>query len=222
MAATPTISRDTLSQQTRSLVRDRLLRGDFAGARLNESEIALEIGVSRTPLREALRALEQEGLVYSQPGQGFYALPLSVDEVREIYPILWTLEVLALRLRPALTDEELTRLATINTTLESAGADPLRALALDTEWHADLLTPCANKRLLEQITSLKRAAHRYEYAYMQEANRLTISAAQHRQIIDALRKGDVGRAAAALEANWRITLEATDAWLLERSGGAAR
>ena len=210
------LARDTLRQQARALLRQRLLEGHLPPGRINESQLSTEIGISRTPLREALLGLEQEGLLESTPGQGFYALPLSVQEVREIYPVLWTLEALALRLRPLPGAAELDELAAINERLEKSVADPLQALRYDTEWHAALLHPCANRRLLDTIAKLKQAAYRYEYAFMREARRVTISAGQHRQIIAALQNRDVAHAITRLEENWRVTLEVTDAWLTAR------
>lgn len=209
--------RDTLRQQAREFLRSQVLRGGFGPGRLNESEIALQIGISRTPLREALRGLEEEGLLYSIANQGFYVKPLSVEEVREIYPLLWNLESLALRLGGPVPADRLTRLAGLNERLETSAQHPEEALTLDTEFHAELLSGCTNGRLKEMIATLKRAAYRYEFAYMQQANRVTVSASQHRTILAALAGGDIAKAMDGLESNWRVTLEATEEWLASRS-----
>jgi DNA-binding GntR family transcriptional regulator len=211
------LSRDTLRQQARSLIRQRLLEGYFPPGRLNESEIAAQIGISRTPLREALLGLEREGLLSSQPGQGFYLPPLSGREIEEIYPILWTLEALALRLSDVPEPSELDALVAINVALKTAATTPADALRLDNEWHARLLHRCGNGRLILEIGQLKQAAYRYEYAFMQEANRVTRSAVQHDEIIDALRSRDLDRATVRLEDNWRATLTLTGDWLANRS-----
>jgi len=82
----------------RRIVLERIVSGTLApGVRIKEARLAEELGTSRTPLREALIKLEQEGFVRSELAHGFTVEPISGREVREIYPLLWTLETLALR-----------------------------------------------------------------------------------------------------------------------------
>src|SRR4028119_956924 len=95
---TMTITRVPLREQVHHAIIGRILREELApGARLSDSALAGELGVSRTPVREALLRLEREGFLEVDVGRGFFVKPLSAGEVREVYPILWTLEVLALR-----------------------------------------------------------------------------------------------------------------------------
>lgn len=210
----PQIKRETLRIRARVVVRDQVLEGRLPPtARINESELATRIGVSRTPLREALLGLEKEGLLVSAAGRGFFVRPLSVEDVREIYPVLWTLESLALRLRGIPRPAELAMLRRINARLEARLSKPPQALKLDTDWHRTLLRPCQNRRLLLMIRDLKRAAYRYEYAFMQQSNRVIVSVEHHRRIIDALEHGDMDRAVETLMENWRVTLECTERWL---------
>jgi DNA-binding GntR family transcriptional regulator len=208
------IKRETLRTRVRTLLRDHLLEGQLPPAsRINESEVSARFGVSRTPLREALLGLEKEGLLDHVAARGFFVRPLSVEEAREIYPVLWTLESLALQSRGFPTAIELSTLRKINTRLEARLSKPREALTLDTEWHRTLLRPCRNKRLLLIIRDLKRTAYRYEYAYMQHSNRVIGSVDQHRRIMDALEKGDMNQAVETLTENWRVTLECTERWL---------
>ena len=91
-------TRAPLREDVRQIILDRILSGELPpGCRITESRLAAELGVSRTPLREALFNLESEGFVRSDLARGFSVAPLSVREVRESYPILQTLEVLAFR-----------------------------------------------------------------------------------------------------------------------------
>jgi DNA-binding GntR family transcriptional regulator len=211
---TAIIKRETLRIRVRTLLRDHLLEGQLPPAsRINESEVAARFGVSRTPLREALLGLEKEGLLDHAAGRGFFVRPLSVEEAREIYPVLWTLESLALQLRGFPDAAELSTLRKINTRLEAHLSKPREALTLDTEWHRTLLRPCHNKRLLLMIRDVKRAAYRYEYAFMQHSNCIVGSVDQHRDIMDALGKGDMNHAVEMLKENWRVTLECTEKWL---------
>ncbi len=187
-------------------IRERLLRGDPAPGRpVNESRLAAELGVSRTPLREALFLLEHDGFVRSDLARGFSVLPLSAREVREVYPIIWGLECLALRATTGSVDTA--AIERINGALGRAG-DPAQALDADTHWHATLLGACPNGRLLRTLASLKDVAFRYEYAYMRAPDLIEVSVAQHRAISRALAARDVARAVALLEAHWQAGMEA--------------
>jgi len=210
------ISRKNLRHDAQDVLRHQLLEGRLEG-RLNECELSVELGISRTPLREALLGLEKEGLVVAAPGKGFSVVPLSEQELSEVYPILWTLECLALRLRGLPTASEFAALTQINDRLEAKLHQPAVALQLDTEWHTALLKPCANERLKEAIRHLKQSAYRYEYAYMQEARRVIGSVGQHRRILAALKRRDLDAAVATLEENWRVTLEIAGQWLAQKS-----
>ena len=87
-----TITREPLREQVHRAIVGRILREDLApGARISDSVLAQELGVSRTPVREALLRLEREGFLDVDVGRGFFVKPLSAGEVREVYPILWTL-----------------------------------------------------------------------------------------------------------------------------------
>jgi len=188
-------------------VRERILRGDPAAGRpVNESRLAAELGVSRTPLREALFLLEHDGFIRSDLARGFSVLPLTAREVREIYPILWTLECLALRSiqQPA----GVVALERINRRMEMGAANPAGTLDADIQWHAALLHGCPNAHLLRMIASLKHVTFRYEYAYMRAPALIATSLAQHRAIGQTLETGDVAQAVALLEGHWRVGMEA--------------
>lgn len=211
---TSRILRIPLRSEVKRLLLEGLLHGDPApGSAVNETELSVKLGVSRTPLREALLALERERFIGSDPGKGFYVVPLTAREVEEIYPIIWTLEGLALRSTGVVRPARLEELARINGQLERAKAAPDAALRSDRLWHDTLLAGCANQRLLESIQDLKNQAHRYEYAYMKHSGKLITSVEQHREIIEALRDGDRRRAISLLERNWRVSLEFLIPWL---------
>src|SRR6516164_2816173 len=91
------INKKPLREDVHALLRERIVSGGLMpGNRLQDVQLAAELGVSRTPVREALLRLEGEGLVESDPNRGFFVAPLSRKEVLEIYPIVWSLECLAL------------------------------------------------------------------------------------------------------------------------------
>lgn len=176
------------------------------GGRVVESRLAEELGVSRTPLREALFRLEREGFVRHDLARGFSVQPLSEQEVEEVYPMLWTLEGLALRSSGALVASVLPELERHNQALAQAAQDQARRL--DALWHRTLLSRCPNQRLLGTLEGLRRTVQRYERLYMQDPSLIALSVGQHREVAGALRQGDVDKAVDKLAANWRFGMEA--------------
>ncbi|HEX6750962.1 MAG TPA: GntR family transcriptional regulator [Longimicrobium sp.] len=209
-----TITRVPLREQVHRAVVDRILREELPpGSRISDSVMAQELGVSRTPVREALLRLEREGFLEVDVGRGFFVKPLSLAEVRETYPILWTLEVLALRLSPPPERETVAEMDRINRELAEAGDDPERRIDLDVAWHAAMVSGCPNGRLLELIASVKAVVRRYEYAYMQSSGHIHVSTRAHDDIARALERGDVDAAVSLLEANWRFGMEEFVEWM---------
>jgi DNA-binding GntR family transcriptional regulator len=210
----PPVIRAPLRQEIRRIVLDGILRGALGpGTDVNEAALAASLGVSRTPLREALLGLEMEGFLKSDVGRGFSVVPLTERDVEEIYPLLWTLESLALRAAGAIPAEKRRQLAEINAQLEASAADAEAALALDRRWHDALLSSCRNQHLLDFIGGLKDLAHRYELAYMKHSGKVILSVEQHRGVLAALERGDVEKAAAHLEENWKVSQHFLIPWI---------
>lgn len=214
---TMTITRVPLREQVHHAIVGRILREELApGSRISDSALAGELGVSRTPVREALLRLEGEGFLEVDVGRGFFVKPLSAREVREAYPILWTLEVLALRTSPPPSRERVADLARLNAELAEAADDPERRIELDIEWHRTLLAECGNDRLMEMIAEIKAVIRRYEYAYMQNSEHVPVSTSTHERIARAVEAGDVEEAVPLLESNWRFSMEELLEWLERR------
>jgi DNA-binding GntR family transcriptional regulator len=164
--------------------------------------------VSRTPLREALFRLEQAGFLHADLARGFTVIPLTAREVREIYPIIWALECLALTTIGRVERVPLADLEQINEELARTQDDPAARLTLDLRWHEALVQQCPNRRLLQMIASLKQVAYRYEWAYMHETVLAAASVEQHRGIMEALSRGDLAQTSARVEENWRFGMNA--------------
>lgn len=207
-----------LRADIRRQVLDQILHGKIApGAHIIEATLASELNVSRTPLREALSQLEQEGFVTSSRDRGFFAAGMTEREVREIYPILSALESLALRLAGKgvlLSIEELTK---INNQLKKTHK-PKDSLVLDTRWHETLIAYCPNQRLKDFISYSRLIAWRYELIYMKEEKLIDVSFKQHAAIIEALEAGDTETATVRLEENWRFGMDV----LLLRLNGSSK
>jgi DNA-binding GntR family transcriptional regulator len=203
----PSAKSSRLRQNLRSTLLRRIVAGELeAGKPINESHLATQLKVSRTPLREALLQLEQEGFIRSDERRGFSVERLSAREIREVYPMIWTLEGLALRSSAVCAHLLVLELARVNS--EFARARTLeRALDLDCRWHERLTSQSQNRRLLETISALRLGIRRYEMVYMADTRLLPESVAQHNAIIDDLKQHDVEAAIKGLEKNWRFGME---------------
>jgi DNA-binding GntR family transcriptional regulator len=192
--------RDEIVDRLRSLV----VTGELApGGRINESILSRELGVSRTPLREALLLLVGEGLVVCEPARGFVASPLTVAQAREVFPILAALEVLALRSGGGVALHKLDHLLGLHADYQTA-TGPTEARSVDEQWHALLTSGCSNGALQEQLSRWRSVERRYSLA----TSDLNGSwphpplVFQHEAVMEAIDAGDLDEACAALERHW--------------------
>jgi DNA-binding GntR family transcriptional regulator len=196
-----------LRQKLHSTLLHWIVSGELeAGKPVKESRLAAELKVSRTPLREALLQLEGEGFVRSDERRGFSVERMSPRELGELYPMIWTLEGLALRSNAVCAHLPVEDLQWINFELAKT-RNILRALQLDTRWHEQLTGQSRNTRLNETLAALRMALRRYERVYMSDARLVLESAAQHDAIIRALKERDIERAIKGVEENWRFGME---------------
>lgn len=193
------VRRTTLRAETREALRARILDGRLPpGANLRERDLSEALGVSRTPLREALLGLAAEGLLRLEAQRGFFVTDLTVAEAREIYPLIWTLESLALqRGAPA----EVEALAAINARFRRA-EDAQQALAWDRAWHEQLVRQTGAARTAAVLEPLRTAAARYEYRFFSGRNAILESARQHDAIGLALKRKRHADAARLIQQNW--------------------
>lgn len=173
------------------------------GDEINEMELAAELGVSRTPLREALIALETQGQVRSEHGRGFRFAPLSAREFEELGPVISTLESLALDLTPVDALMEIGgKLADLAAEFAEDSAQHDLVMRRDVEWHNLMISGCHNSHLIDVIDGLRLAIHRYESLLMPDEVRVLRVSQEHSQIARHLIAGRVPEAIAALEVNW--------------------
>jgi DNA-binding GntR family transcriptional regulator len=202
------ISRQPLRADVYQALLGLILQGDLApGQRLRDTDLAARLGVSRTPVREALLRLEREGFLSSQLHQGFSVKPLAEDEIRDLYPLVGLLECSALERLPALPADQLARLEEAGEALRQAGADPLDRIELDQAWHRALLAGCPNQHLLRILADLKQILFRYEYAFMQVSQWVEESTHEHQAIARALEQDRRAEAARLLDRHWHRTMQ---------------
>jgi DNA-binding GntR family transcriptional regulator len=199
-----TIARTPLGEQVYLEILQRIQRGDIpVGSKLRDAAIAAELGVSRTPVREALIRLARDGVLAASTGRGFRLAPLEPAELREIGSILASLEPLALEQSAEPSAAQLDRLTAIVRRLEQTRGDIAGCIELDDEFHRVLLEGCPNRRLLSLVGTLRRSLRRYLHHYLDRGGRVSLSTLQHARIAEALRKGDRAAARQLLERKWR-------------------
>lgn len=203
------LPKDRAPENVAETIRQMVVSGELsAGAKVNEVELAETLSISRTPLREALRALETEGFVRSEHNRGFWIAALESDEVRELYPIMWTLEKLAVSDGWLLLRGRIEILREINALFGKKGISAKQAARRDEEFHAELVGNTTNSELRSMIASLKRRISRYEAVYMGERGLPTVSYDHHEKIISSINKGDLPKTLSTLEENWRYGMDA--------------
>jgi DNA-binding GntR family transcriptional regulator len=169
-----------------------------SGAQLLEQEAALRLGMSRTPVREAMVRLQQEGMVEIRPRHGMRVLPVSLDDMREIYDMLTVLEALAAR-RAA--ERGITK--SVLAALEGAVRDMDQALArddreawaeADTRFHALLVAASGSQRLEGAIANVVDQSSRARRLTLQLRPKPTASNEDHRAVVEAIKARDGNRA----------------------------
>jgi DNA-binding GntR family transcriptional regulator len=214
--------RGNISDSVADAVRNMIVDGRVpAGQRINEVHLSQQLGVSRTPLREALARLAHEGALEAFPRIGYFVRPLTVEEFEQIYSIRPILEPEALRLAGLPSSKQMQRLAEINRRIEKA-RDADEIIGLDDEWHLQLVAACPNKVLIELIKQFARRTRRYEIALMRERGNVLASLTNHKAIMAALRKRDIDAACGALLTNLQTGRKPIMDWLVTRDAERAK
>jgi DNA-binding GntR family transcriptional regulator len=163
----------------------------FPGERLNEAILAKELGVSRTPLREALNRLSAEGFLTFSVNQGFFRKPLDVKEIFDLYEFRRQMEMAAVRLAvERASDEQLLELERFAQQSAEANANRTseEVVSLDEEFHERLITLTGN---IEMRNSLRNVNDRIQYVrWLDMDGRRSETQTQHKEIVHALRARD--------------------------------
>ncbi|NLK72569.1 MAG: GntR family transcriptional regulator [Clostridiales bacterium] len=175
-------------------LRGAILNGTLKpGERLMEMDLAEKLGVSRTPIREAIRKLELEGLVVMEARKGAYVADVSVKETVEILEVRSVLEGLAASLAAKrITEEELERLYKISQDFNEAVKvnDMKKMIENDTRFHNLIFEATRNKKLIQIVNSLQELVIRFRTTYFSEYKRGKEMPAEHNLIYKALKNGD--------------------------------
>lgn len=172
------------------------------GARLRETELAARLGTSRTPVREAIRLLEADGLVVHVPRLGASVRRLDHAEVTELYEMRTVLEGTAARLAArAASDVELAELASLHGEMAAAVGDSALSARLNRDFHATLLGAARNRYLARAMDGLQRNLMILGPSTLAEPERLAEAIAEHARVLAALTARDGPAAEAAMRAH---------------------
>lgn len=210
----PTPRRELLRDDAYRRLRDAIVAGTFEpGERLRDIELGHWLGVSRTPVREALARLEQAGLVITRPGRSTTVAPLDLRAARDAQAVVASMHQLAVRLAvPQLTGDDLDRMTEANDRFARAlkAGDVEAALDADDELHAVPVDAAANdavRHVLDQYTPVLRRVERLRFSSLTGRG----SVALHTSLIKHCQARDTEAAAAASWDTWQTLQPLLDA-----------
>ena len=220
-----TVPATELAAGVQRVLADKIASGRLRpNERINQERVASELGVSRTPVREALRWLERDGLVRLEARRGAFVAAFAARDIDDIYELREVLEPRAVR-RAAVraTRAEVAGLRRLLAAMERAWrSDVSRAFALNRTFHERLCAPCENRlllNLLAQVWSQQNAVRIFTLAKEASATLEERTNAEHRAIVDAYAARD---GALAEELVRRHIVEAHEATAELMAGRAAR
>ena len=205
-----TLAPRALYQEVAEQLRQRIFSRELEpGSWIDELKIAEEFGISRTPLREALKVLAAEGLVTMKVRRGAYVTEVSDQDLADVYHLLALLEsdaaaVVAERATPA----QLRELESIHKDLEGAVKNRDRFFAVNERFHMRLLALADNRWRDQMVADLRKVMKLNRHNSLLKAGRIQESLAEHRAIMDALLARDAARATHCMQAHFRNGLEA--------------
>lgn len=195
---------ETAYRRLLQAIRDGLFQ---PGDRLREADVAQRLSLSRTPVREALRKLEADGIIEHRARIGAVIRKLERTEVVELYEMRLVLERTAAEMAAKhASDAEIDELEEVNIKIEAAVDDPATAAALNQDFHRCIYLATRNRFLLEAARALNNALMLLGPTTLADADRIKTVCQQHKNIIDAIRAGDVEAAGATAEAHLQTSL----------------
>ena len=198
-AAIELVRQESLTSLVQREIERRILAGELApGAKLNEAELAMAMGVSRGPVREAFRALEQAGLVHTQKNRGVFVRQVSLEEADEIYEVRAALEAQIGRLAAQrITPAQLERLRAIVKRMRAAGRsrDADAYFPLNIEFHEALADAAGNRALAANYRRVVNELNLYRRETLaRDGEIIPVSIREHEAIVAAVGRGDAAAA----------------------------
>lgn len=184
-------------------LKRQILVGEIApGTRMMEIELADEMGVSRTPIREAIRKLEKEGLVIIEPRRGAYASDISIKDMLDVLEVRQDLEGMAASMAAEkVTEEEKRDFAQANAAYKEAirNGKTEEIIRCDERFHQLIVGYSGNKTLMQLLSQVQELALRFRYIYYDDFSRYENMPMEHEAIENAILSGDVQKARVVAE-----------------------
>lgn len=206
-------TRSLLREQAYVSIRDAIVNGTLApGEKLRDPELEDWLGISRTPIREALARLEVAGLVHTTPGRSTVVSSIEQQAVLNAQSVAAAMHSLAVRTAvPLMTDNDFEAMHRANAEFADAlsRGDAEAAIRSDDEFHGVAVVASENDviaQVLEQVTPVLRRLEHLRFSSLSGRE----SIAQHEEIVDLCRQGDAQAAAAATERNWQTLSKLVD------------
>jgi len=179
-------------------LREAILKGELKpGERLMELQLAAKLGVSRTPIREAIRMLEQEGLAVTIPRKGAEVAKMTEKDMEDVLQIREALDELAAKIAcEQISEEQLEELvATMHEFEESTKTDNVKKIAeADVKFHDIIYQSTGNPKLVNMLNNLREQMYRYRVEYLKEGETRDVLVKEHEELTKAIRERDVERA----------------------------
>ena len=209
MAALP-LSTRALYVEVAELLRERIFAQALApGSWIDELKLSEEYGISRTPLREALKVLAAEGLVTMKLRRGAYVTEVSERDLREVYHLLALLESdAAAVVAERATEEQLRELQALHQDLEQAAGDREQFFTINEAFHRRLLELADNRWRDQMVNDLRKVMKLNRHHSLLKSGRLQESLAEHRLLVQALLQRNSQLAAQRMQAHFQSGLEA--------------
>lgn len=176
-------------------LRQGILRGLLPpGLRLMEIQLAKQLGVSRTPVREAIRMLELEGLVTTIPRKGAEVAEITPKDLQDVLEVRCAMEALAVELAcKTITEEDLQRLRAVLGKFQHLipNGDASELAECDVEFHDIIIQSTQNKRLIQLLNNLREQMYRYRLEYLKDYSTHQLLLKEHKIIVDCLEQRDV-------------------------------
>lgn len=201
----PTLQRANLREQALSAIREALITGQVVpGVVYSAAALAVELGVSNSPVREAMLALVDDGLMEVVPNRGYRAVAMSNADLTEIAQLRILLEVPAAGLVAGmhLAERQAELEALVDLIEETAASGDVSGnLVADRAFHLTLVDICGNRRLTQQVARLRDQTRLYNIHHLAQTGALVVSAGEHRPLLTAIVAHDRGRAETLMRAH---------------------
>ena len=207
---TVSLPRQALYEEVAEMLRQRIFRQELEpGSWIDELRIAEEFGISRTPLREALKVLAAEGLVTMKVRRGAYVTEMSEKDLQDVYHLLALLESDAAGVvAAAASPQQLSELEALHAELVAAAGERERFFALNERFHLRLLELADNRWRGQMVADLRKVMKLSRHHSLFKQGRIEDSLAEHEAILTALRARDPRATVAAMKAHFAQGLEA--------------